>query len=598
MSAGNLAPMTDLPLIPSFNSDAATDELQTLDSFPDHLSKSELIQCIQDLVPAGSPEPEDPQLVSVLKVLTQRLIAAYQADGSLHEDPFAEVWARTIHLYEPEVRHQLFNQVVLVTGGEGCVGSCLIEKLVALGVKRIISVDKAGCKEATPGGHLEAPAPKSLQIAPTVELIQYAIDIRDGKALHSVFATEKPNIVFHLAAQRLPWLAEIQVWETVTSNIFGTQNVIRACEAHHVKQCIVSSTGKASRYLTGEVYAASKKMMEWQLAQAAQTGNVTYGMVRFTHMLDNSSFCQVYDDKIQQSKPVNIHAPYRYVVGQNLTEATHLLLNALIFSKPKSLKFLLCRNLGWPVETLEVALYKILQSQQDTYIYFQGVAVGYEESFFRGQVDWRNPAEINTLINVIECQTKEIDPSGHMIMAEVPAFSEGLLNQHLLNLKKLTHDSHLPEAEIKQALAQAIHSISGSVCAQASADVLLKILHWGMEVNHLKADGAAAAAFQGVLELLVQGLYESLKRNDRHPPDSQTLILALATQELAHLQSCFAALGWEASETMAIATSALEDLLQLLQVAQASKSIRQPSVQSQSVSLKGKNSNSEIALVQ
>jgi Polysaccharide biosynthesis protein len=543
--------MTDLLFTPL---DHAFQEYPDLNEFP-KLTKSELIQCIQNLVPSGSPEPQNPDLIPVLQSLTQELISAYQADGSFQEDPFAEVWSRSIHLYEPEVQNRLANQVVLVTGGEGCVGTCLIQKLVYLGVRRIVSVDKARCPEGAETLSCQSSG---------VEVVHYAADIRDYDALHSVFATEKPAIVFHLAAQRLPWLAEIQVWETVTSNIFGTQNVIRVCEAHQVQQCIVSSTGKASRYLTGEVYAASKKMMEWQLAIAAQTGTVTYGMVRFTHMLDNSSFCEVYDDKIQQGRPVNIHAPHRYVVGQNLTEATHLLLNALIFSEPNRLKFVLCRNLGWPVETLEVALYKILQSGQSNFIYFQGVTVGYEESFFRGQVDWRTPSEINTLINVIECQTKRIDASGHMIIAEVPAFSEALLDQHLERLRELADCAGLPESEIKQGLATAIQSISGSVCAQAPSEVLLRILRWGMEMNHLKADGAAAAALQGVLELLVKGLYESLKRNDEDYGDVKSTVLTIATQELTHLQHCFQALGWQESAEMTIALSNLENLIQAL----------------------------------
>jgi hypothetical protein len=92
-----------------------------------------------------------------------------------------------------------------------------------------------------------------------------------------------------------------------------------------------------------------------------------------------------------------------------------------------------------------------------------------------------------------------------------------------------------------------------------------------MEVNHLKADGTAAAAFQGILELLVKGLYESLKRTDRHSPESQTMLLSIASQELAHLQSCFKTLGWEKSETMAIAISELESLLQSLSDPQSSQ---------------------------
>jgi dTDP-4-dehydrorhamnose reductase len=590
--------MTKLPFTSPVNPVIDQEYLKINSDLPIALSKSELINRIYDLVSPGSPEPQDPHLINVLKALTQRLITAYQADGALGEDPFAEVWSRSIHLYEPEVRHCLKNQVVLVTGGEGCVGSCLIKKLIALGVKQIISVDKARYTsgEARCFADTARVAAPLITLESGVELVQYAIDIRDRDAIDYVFATEKPNIVFHLAAQRLPWLAEIQVWETVTSNIFGTQNIIRACEVHHVQRCIVSSTGKASRYLTGEVYAASKKMMEWQLAQAAQNGTVIYGMVRFTHMLDNSSFCQVYDDKIQQNKPVNVHAPDRYIVGQNLTEATHLLLNALVFAEPKRLKFLLCRNLGWPVETLEVALYKIFQSGQDNYVYFQGVTVGYEESFFRGQVDWRNPAEINTLINVIECQTKEIDPSGHMIIAEVPAFSKALLNQHMNQLKKLVECPNRPKAEIKQGLAEAIDSISGSVCAQAPTKILLKILHWGMDAKHLNADGTAAAAFQGILELLVTGLYKSLKHPDRPSPESQDLSLRSASQELAHLRACFKTLGWEESERMSTVISALEDLLQSASMSQSFKSPREARDQILSPHFGGNNYGSEMGL--
>jgi hypothetical protein len=521
------------------------------------LTKAELIECIQHLVPPGSPEPQDPDLIAVLRSLTTQLIAAYQADGLCQEDPFAEVWSRRIHLYESEVKNRLSNRVVLVTGGEGYIGACLIQKLVHLGVRKIISIDKARCGEG---------AETLSSIESGIEVVRYAADIRDYGALHQIFAIEKPAIVFHLGAQRLPWLAEIEVWETITSNIFGTQNVIKACETHQVQQCIVSSTGKASRYLTGEVYAASKKMMEWQLAIAAQKGRVTYGMVRFTHMLNNSSFCEVYDEKIKQGKAVNIHAPHRYIVGQNLTEATHLLLNALIFSEPKRLKFVLCRNLGWPVETLEVALYKILQSGQPNFIYFQGVTVGYEESFFRGQVDWRNPCEINTLINVIECQTKAIDPSGHMIIAEVPPFSEALLNHHLAHLRRMVERPDYPKAELKQALESAIFSISTSVCALAPTEVLLRILNWGMEMNHLKADGTAAIVFQGVLEMMVRGLYTSLQRESRYDTDDPAL--AIATQELNHLHQCFQTLGWQESPGMAAATSALYELLQALQIQQ------------------------------
>jgi hypothetical protein len=63
-------------------------------------SKAEIIDRIQQLVPPGSPEPQDPEILAALQTLTAQLIAAYQADGQLESEPFSDVRDhRTIHLY-------------------------------------------------------------------------------------------------------------------------------------------------------------------------------------------------------------------------------------------------------------------------------------------------------------------------------------------------------------------------------------------------------------------------------------------------------------------------------------------------------------------
>jgi FlaA1/EpsC-like NDP-sugar epimerase len=241
--------------------------------------KAEVIKRLQELVPPGSPEPHDPEVLAQLKTLTVELIEAYKAEGQLEDDPFADVRDRTIHLYTSEVSEKLKGKVALVTGGEGCVGSDLVEKLVELGVKHVISVDNARC------GYSLEPKPTAEKQA---SVTRYAADVRNYDALNSIFDAEKPEIVFHLAAQRQPGLAEKKVRETISTSLLGTENIINLCEKYGVEQCVFSSTGKASRYFTAEVYAASKKIAEWQFAQAVQQGKVTYAMVRFTHTLDNS----------------------------------------------------------------------------------------------------------------------------------------------------------------------------------------------------------------------------------------------------------------------------------------------------------------------
>ncbi len=500
--------------------------------------KAEIISQIQQLVPPGSPEPQSSEVLAKLQTLTAALIEAYQAEGQLQEDPFADVRNRTIHLYESEVSSKLKGKVVLVTGGEGCVGSYLVNKLIELGTERVVSVDKArgvDPLETKPIGKKEA------------STTFYVADVCNYDDLKHIFDIEKPDIVFHLAAQRLPGLAEIKIRETITTSILGTENIIQLCESYEVPQCIFSSTGKASRYFTTEVYAASKKLAEWQFAQATQEGKVTYSMVRFTHTLENSSVCEQINGKIQQGKVVNVHAPHRYLTAQNLSEACHLLLNALIFSQPRQLKFLAVSNLGWPTETLEMSLYNILESGKNLPIYFQGLPPGYEEPFFLGQFDYSNPTEIHLLINTLEDPYRTKDSSRDMIVVELAPFSTQVLNKHISALKTLVADLDLPEAQLKPCLGEAIREITSSIFTQASPQALLKILKWGINPKQVKAKEISVESHRDVLALLAQGLYgrvnqEVLKLAQVTPKDFDDLVEILSTlpglqKEVAYLRA-------------------------------------------------------------
>ncbi len=486
--------------------------------------KAEVIQRIQQLVPPGSPEPQAPEVLAKLKTLTAELIEAYRAEGQLQEDPFSDVRNRTIHLYASEVSEQIKGKVALVTGAEGCVGSDLVKKLVELGAKRVISVDKVRCGESV----------DSKPIGEKQELVtRYAADVRNYEALNYIFDVERPEIVFHLAAQRQPGLAEKEVRETISTSLLGTDNIIKLCETYGVQQCVFSSTGKASRYFTAEVYAASKKLAEWQFAQAVQTGKVTYSMVRFTHTLDNSLVAHQIDEKIKIGPVVNVHAPHRYLTAQNLSEARHLLLNALIFSESDKLKFLTVTNLGWPAETLEMILYKILQSGKELPIYFQGLQPGYEEPFFLGQFDYSNPTEIHLLINTLEDPYRTYDPSRDTIIAELAPFSTELLDKHVSALKTLVADTELPEPELKLFLAEAVREITSSICTKASPQALLKILKWGINPRQVKAGEISVESHRNILELLAQGLYgrlneEVLKLAQVTPKDFDDLVEILS----------------------------------------------------------------------
>ena len=189
------------------------------------LSRSDVLDLIWETVQVDSPDPTEPKILSRLSKLTHDLIDR-SGRQALSIDPFSEVYKRKIIIDRLQIGSLLKNKVVLVTGGQGFVGTNLIAKLQQFGVKRIVSVD------------LSTDWPDRVKIDTTetdrhIPVIYYCSDVRDtrsdttkdlptpstdgsdlftqvvktsikGKSLHSIFAIERPQIVFHLAAERLP----------------------------------------------------------------------------------------------------------------------------------------------------------------------------------------------------------------------------------------------------------------------------------------------------------------------------------------------------------------------------------------------------------
>jgi UDP-glucose 4-epimerase len=121
----------------------------------------------------------------------------------------------------------------LVTGGAGFIGSNLVDALLERGDEVAVLDNLSTGRESNLGDAL------------TNGARLHVVDIRDASAVGELFANERPEVVFHLAAQ-------IDVRKSVAdpafdarTNVEGTVNLLEAAREHGVRRFVNTSSGGA-----------------------------------------------------------------------------------------------------------------------------------------------------------------------------------------------------------------------------------------------------------------------------------------------------------------------------------------------------------------
>lgn len=117
---------------------------------------------------------------------------------------------------------------VLVTGGAGFIGSHVARAYLSHGHRVVIADNLAGQRKDL--------IPKEAEF--------HQVDIRDA-ALNDLFAEVRPDIVNHHAAQISVPYSVREPLKDLSSNVYGSANVLEAAARHHVKRFIFASTGGA-----------------------------------------------------------------------------------------------------------------------------------------------------------------------------------------------------------------------------------------------------------------------------------------------------------------------------------------------------------------
>ncbi len=125
------------------------------------------------------------------------------------------------------------NLRVLVTGSTGFKGAWLSNWLLLLGAK-VIGVGLKPEKNSI--------IFQSLNLNKKIN--QYFIDIKNFNKINSIIKKEKPDIIFHLAAQSIVSLSYLNPLETFRTNIIGSANILESVKRNKVANLVYITSDK------------------------------------------------------------------------------------------------------------------------------------------------------------------------------------------------------------------------------------------------------------------------------------------------------------------------------------------------------------------
>jgi nucleoside-diphosphate-sugar epimerase len=348
-------------------------------------SRGDLIDRLQRIAPPGQTEL-DPRTVQRLAAVTADLVH-HHGDRALQAfTRFVAISRRGLPPFEQATLDQLEGETILVTGGSGYIGTALLEELKKLNPARLVSVARG---ETVPVRRVQG-----------VDYLK--ADVRNANALDRLLADVRPTVVFHLAAQRDPSLAEQEEARTISTNVLGTKQMLTAARAGGVRLFIYASTGKALRFHSNDIYAASKKAGEWLVTDAAAEGEMACGIVRFTHVTNNSVIRRNLLRWAEQKTPARIHHPHVSFYLQSALESSQLLVAAALEANGGTTYVHAIRDLGEPVDLLDLALGMGIALDRPLPIYLCGFEAGYESQSHPALYDPRYSLECSPLLNGLE----------------------------------------------------------------------------------------------------------------------------------------------------------------------------------------------------
>lgn len=248
-----------------------------------------------------------------------------------------------IKIINPALYDEYDNQVILVTGAAGSIGSELARKLCNFNFKKLILLDNAESPLYDLEQEFNQKKIKNIEVL--------VLDVRNKTRLDYVMQTSKPNIVFHAAAYKHVPLMEQNPYEAVSVNILGTYNTAYLANKHGVNKFILISTDKAVN--PTNVMGATKRIAEMCISCFKSNGKTKFITTRFGNVLgSNGSVIPLFKRQIEAGGPITLTHQDIIRYFMTIPEACQLVLEAAAMGLGQEIFVF---DMGKPVRIFDLA---------------------------------------------------------------------------------------------------------------------------------------------------------------------------------------------------------------------------------------------------
>ena len=237
------------------------------------------------------------------------------------------------------------DEVVLVTGAGGSIGSELCRQIARVAPRKLVLVDA--------GEHALFEIRRELgEERHYTSAASVLADCRDATRMREVFLEHRPSIVFHAAAYKHVLLMEENPVEAVRNNAVATRIVAAAAGEARAKRFVLVSTDKAVAPAT--VMGASKLLAEWAVEASQHRYPATsYRSVRFGNVLGSSgSVVPIFRRQIAAGGPVTVTDADMTRYFMTIPEAVQLIIRSAVLGGGGEVFVL---DMGDPVRIVDLA---------------------------------------------------------------------------------------------------------------------------------------------------------------------------------------------------------------------------------------------------